>query len=359
MKTAEKHGGDVQYGLGRQEGYRYGGCSAVLQRTAPDQPVQRNLRVLYVPQGFDSIDNGIVDALRQTAAETEVSKPAELIEKARDWKPDLVLVLNAMHVFPEDHPAHMDLLRSWGIRTAVWFADDPYFTEYSSNLAPHYDYVFTHELSCIPLYSSLGCSRVYYLPLAADLQLFSPARVPLQYQSDVCFIGNAFWNRVALFDELAEYLSTRKIVIAGAHWNRMRNYELLRPQIREGWVEPSETMLYYNGAKVVLNLHRPAEQGQDNHNTANLPGNSINPRTYEIAGCGSLQLTDVREDLTRYYRPGYDIETFNTAQELQKKIEYYLTHEQERNRIAWRGLWTTRQQHSYVNRINRLLAVVE
>jgi len=31
--------------------------------------------------------------------------------------------------------------------------------------------------------------------------------------SDICFIGNAFWNRVALFDTIAPYLVTKRTLI--------------------------------------------------------------------------------------------------------------------------------------------------
>ncbi len=330
-----------------------------MERTGTPAASGGNLRILYVPQGFEAIDYGVIQALQAMAAELVVSGPEEMLEKAQQWRPDLVLVMNAMHVFPAEHSEHINLLRSWGIRTAVWFVDDPYFTDQSLSLARHYDYVFTHELSCVPFYEEGGCSKVHYLPLAADLDMFVPMEAPRPYQSDICFIGSAFWNRVALFDELAPYLAEKKVVIIGQLWNRLSRLDLLQPYIREGWVEQKETRIYYNGAKIVINLHRPTESGQDNANTANLPGLSINPRTYEIAACGALQLTDVREDLFQHYRPGYDIETFGSAEELKNKIEYYLAHEKERIQMAWRSLWTTRQRHSYIDRIARMLAIVQ
>ncbi|WP_094093999.1 CgeB family protein [Paenibacillus physcomitrellae] len=344
---------------GRMEGYRLGGCRAVMERTTPSGPAGSPLRIMYVPQGFASIDHGLTEALKQSAAEFIVAGPAEMLDTAQSWRPDLVLVLNALHVFPPEHAAHVDQLRSWGIRTAVWFVDDPYFTEFTLDLARHFDYVFTHEKSCVPYYEAGGCKEVHYLPLAADLELFAPVETPRSYQSDVCFIGNGFWNRVALMDELAPYLSTKKVVVVGSFWDRLSHYDLLRPFIRDGWANPTETRFYYNGAKVVINLHRPAEYGMDNHNTAGLPGHSINPRTYEIAACGTLQLTDIREDLHEYYRPGYDIETYGSAGELRDKIEYYLSHEAERAQIAWRSLWTTRQRHSYKDRIALLLSYIQ
>lgn len=329
-----------------------------MEQTPVAEPPKGDLRILYVQQGFESVDHGIIRALRALAGELEVSSPGEMLQKAEQTHPDLVLVMNALHVFPAEHSEHIDLLRSRGIITAVWFVDDPYFTDRSLPVARHYDYVFTHELSCVSFYREGGCSEVHYLPLAADSEMFAPMEAPRSYQSDVCFIGSGFWNRIALFDELAPYLSSKKVKIIGGLWNRLQQQGLLGPHIREGWVEPEEARIYYNGAKIVINMHRPTEAGQDNANSANLSGLSINPRTYEIAACGTLQISDVREDLQRYYRPGYDIETFGSAEELKQKIQYYLAHEQERVEIAWRSLWTTRERHTYNDRVARMLAIV-
>lgn len=347
------------YRQGWNEGYRYGGCLAIMEQTPITLPVKGGLRILYVQQGFESVDQGMIAALRAAAGVLEVAAPEEMLQKAEQNPPDLVLVMNALHVFPAEHSEHIDLLRSRGIRTAVWFVDDPYYTDRSLPLAGHYDYVFTHELSCVSVYREGGCSEVHYLPLAADLERFAPMEPPRSYQSDICFIGSGFWNRVALFDQLAPYLASKKVSIIGGLWSRLQQQKLLGPHIREGWVGPEEARIYYNGAKIVINMHRPTEAGQDNANTANLPGLSINPRTYEIAACGALQITDIREDLGRYYRPGYDIETFASAEELERKIQYYLTHEQERTEIAWRSLRTTRERHAYHDRVARMLAIVK
>lgn len=354
----QKSARQAAYRQGWNEGYRYGGCLAVMEKIPAAEPSKGQLRILYVQQGFESVDHGMIRALRASAGELEVSSPEEMLQKAEHFNPDLVLVMNAMHVFPAEHSEHIDLIRSRGIRTAVWFVDDPYFTDRSLPLASHYDYVFTHELSCVPFYREAGCREVHYLPLAADPEMFAPMEAPRSYQSDICFIGSAFWNRVALFDELAPYLARKKVMIMGGLWSRLQQQGLLRPHIREGWVEPEETRIYYNGAKIVINMHRPTEAGQDNANTANLSGLSINPRTYEIAACGTLQITDVREDLLNYYRPGYDIETFGSAEELKQKMDYYLAHEQERVEMAWRSLRTTRERHTYNDRVARMLAVL-
>ncbi|MFD1178288.1 DUF3880 domain-containing protein [Paenibacillus puldeungensis] len=346
------------YQAGYREGYRYGGCQAVLDRVTPVSPRKRGIRVLYVPQGFEAIDAGVINALYELTEECIVARPETMLEEAASRRPDLVLVMNALHVFPENHVQQIAQIREMGIRTVVWFVDDPYFTEDTYRLCRYYDVVFTHEMECVPLYRSAGCQQVHYLPLAANPQLFRPVETGSGYQFDVCFIGNAFWNRVELFDQMAEFLQDKKVLIAGGHWDRLTNYERLSRFIRSGWIPPEETVSYYNGSKIVINLHRPSTPGQDNRNGLNITGGSINPRTYEIAACGAFQISDVRADLPKHYRPGYDMETFGDTAELVSKIAYYLEHETERNIVAWRSLWTTRLNHNYVGRIDLLLETV-
>jgi len=236
--------------------------------------------------------------------------------------------------------------------------DDPYFTEDTSVMCRYYDYVFTHERGCVDFYRSLGAASVHYLPLCVNPRMFYPRRTGPQYQYDVVFIGNAFFNRTKLFDRLASFLSKQKTFIAGGFWERLTTYDKLAPCISSGFIAPEETANYYSGAKLVINIHRPWEAGQDNRNSFQLPSRSINPRTYEISACGTMQLTDVREDLSNYYRPGYDLETFSSAEELKAKIEYYLKHDKERRQFAIRALHTTLKNHTFITRLPKLLDVI-
>ncbi|MDP4098487.1 glycosyltransferase [Paenibacillus sp. P96] len=318
-------------------------------------PQMLDCRVLFIPQGFPAVDSGVAGALQRCTKECMVGTPETMLEAAAAFRPDLMLVMNGLHVFPANHLQQVQQIKALGIRTGIWFVDDPYFTEDTSVIALHYDVVFTHELSCVSFYQSLGAANVHYMPLGVDEQIFYPRRVDFQY--DVCFIGSAFWNRVELFDQLAPFLADKRVVIVGGHWDRLKRTDVLGKFIRNGWMKPEETVDYYNASKIVLNLHRPSEMGMDNRNTHRQSAMSINPRTYEISACGTLQMTDVRDDLSSHYRPGYDIETFASADELRDKMDYYLRYDRQREHIAWRSLYTTRQNHTYTSRIPKLLSI--
>lgn len=343
---------------GLESGIRMGRCQFAVDTSHPAPVPLREASVLFIVQGFDAIDQGIIQGLQQTVRVVHAAVGADMLRLARELRPNLVLVMNGLHVFPADHAYHVDLIRQMGIRTAIWFADDPYFTDHTAALAPHYDYVFTHEMSCVPFYQGLGCGQVHYLPLAANPAVFKPVAVSHDYQSDICFIGMGFPNRIALFNELTPYLLGRKVIIAGGMWDRLAHFELLKQGIKLQWVPIEESVKYYNGAKIVLNVHRLTYDATFNRNSRNIPGFSINPRTYEIAGCGTLQITDYRNDLEQYYRPGHEIETYRSTGELVHKINHYLIHGEERLRIAMGGLRRTRVEHSFAARLVKLLDIV-
>jgi spore maturation protein CgeB len=346
------------YESGWSDGWRIGACQAIDRLIQPIVYERIQARIMYVPQGFEAIDEGVIDALRSETAEVHVVPAVQMRDQATLLRPDLVLVMNGLHVVPPDHLEQIDAIRRLGIATAIWFVDDPYVTDHTVSIAPHYDYVFTHERSCLELYRSLGIKQLHHLPLAVHFGLFHPEHVPFEYRSDICFIGMAFWNRVQLFDELAPYLKDKKVIIGGGLWERMTRYSQVSNFVRDGWIPVPETAKYYNGAKMVINLHRTTEAGKDNLNGINWPAESVNPRTFEMAACGTLQLTDARSELPEHYRDGAEIAVYRDARHLIQLMEHYLTHDEERLHVAARGYKRTKRDHHFPNRIRKLLDII-
>ncbi|WP_243735014.1 CgeB family protein [Paenibacillus turpanensis] len=357
-ETAAIRGSEAGFRLGEEHGYHYGRCEALLRSIPPAEYQAWPLRVLFIPQGFPAIDCGIISALTKQSAELIVGQQTDLAGQAAAHQPDLLLVMNGLHTFPATLVEELNTVRGMGIPSAVWFADDPYFTDFTVELAPHFDYVFTHELGCIELYRGAGCRQVHYLPLAANLEVFRPRPAGMNYRADLCFIGTGFWNRIELFDRLTPFLRGKKVIIAGGMWDRLKHYKKLASSIISEGIPPEQTPFYYSGAKIVINLHRSWKPGPDNRNSRGVPALSINPRTFEMSACGTFQLTDLRHDLPSYYVPGSEVGVFQTTDELIAKIEYYLRHEEQRKEAALRALGRTAREHSYDNRVHRLLHAV-
>lgn len=321
-----------------------------------------NKSVLFIcPNRGDTypiIIQAIFEELKNLVREAHAAVVGEDVVKiAAEIRPDLVLVLLG-DTLPIDQ---VMAIRAKGIKTAVWFTDDPYYLDVTKNFAPYYHYVFTQELSCVSYYQLIGCSQVHYLPLAVNTKVFyyQEARNDQSLPIDICFMGAGWNNRISLFDEIAPYLSKKNTLIVGSRWNLMKNYHLLADKIQFGFQPADESARMINQSKIVINNHRPYDDNTlFSLNGCKLPGLSINPRTFEISACNTFQLTDVRQELHRYFEVGKEIETYSSPTELIEKIEYYLSHEKERKTIASRGHSRTLKYHTYRKRLEYLLNVI-
>ncbi|NOU90921.1 glycosyltransferase [Paenibacillus sp. LMG 31460] len=344
---------------GWNEGYRIGRSHAIYTQVGEVVFPIRPYKVLYVTAGigdpYPALDQAIIEGLRSVVIEVMSVSPTEsVVATATLYTPDVILVLNGVSLPLEQ----VDELRQRGFRTAVWFTDDPYYTDWTVGIAPHYDHVFTLELNCVSLYQSIGCTNVYYLPFAVNPKAFYPIVAQSSFQTDICFIGTAFWNRVRYIDQIAHYLKGKRTLLSGWWWDRLHQYQLLSSSIRLGnWLTPGDTSRYYNGAKIVINLHRPIDD-ETNRNSMLLQACSVNPRTFEISGCSTLQLVDARSEVSRMYVPNQEIVIYSSPEELVYLLDYYLNHEEERREIAFKAYNRTLRQHTYAHRLDQMMSIL-
>lgn len=344
---------------GYDEGYLRGRLAILDGRPEEVLPV-RNIHVMYVASGkgypYSPLDDAVLAALQKLTAQVTVTDVRQnLVELAAAQRPDLVIVLDGMDL-PLDQ---ISILRASGIKTAIWLTDDPYYTDFTMKIVAHYDFVFTLERNCIDFYKGLGCSEVHYLPFAAHREHYRPTTTRSSVEREVSFIGSAYWNRVNFFREILPELMNYNTVINGIWWDRMPEAQLYGERIEIGkWMSPHETAAAYSGSKIVINLHRSHMDEVANNNTLLIPAVSPNPRTFEIAASGTLQLCDSRADLSTYYKPDVEIVTFSTPREMMDKIQYYLTHEEERREIVLRAFERTLKDHTYTKRLDQLLTVI-
>lgn len=91
-------------------------------------------------------------------------------------------------------------------------------------------------------------------------------------------------------------------------------------------------------SQITLNVHGDIAK---NH--------SVNMRLFEATGVGTLLLTDESDDLLKLFKPDEEIITFKNPNEAIEKYNYYMTHEQERLKIATAGQQRTLNDYSYEN----------
>lgn len=81
-------------------------------------------------------------------------------------------------------------------------------------------------------------------------------------------------------------------------------------------------------------------------------------RAFEVMGSGGFLLTNYQEDFLDYFEPGVDFVYYDSYEDLLRKTEYYLTHEEERQQIAKNGYEKVKKYHTYRNRFDTMLEVM-
>jgi spore maturation protein CgeB len=324
------------------------------------------MRLFYISSGcgfafqnhLSDEDQNILHAFRQLEKERPNFKmekflvlresPSLLFSRIRSFRPDFILSFRGSCL-----PGSVVYkLRSLGIPIGVWVVDDPYRLKTHEKLVRPYNLVITQDSSSVPFYKSIK-KQAIHLPLAVNPDKYRPLSVPPKYHSDICFVGSAFPIRVHYFDTLAPLLLKKKTIIIGQWWNRLKNYEQLKHCIYNRPIPPSEVVKYYNGAKIVLNIHRTHNDRKDN--PFNYPAYTPNNRTFEIAACRAFQLATWRRDLNKLYVPEKEMATYRTLKELREKIHYYLKHDGQREEMAYRAYLRTLRDHTYYDRLRDLL----
>lgn len=280
---------------------------------------------------------------------------APLLHVVNEFEPDLVFTMQGINL-PK---GIVSAFKKMGALTAAWIVDDPYEIDGALSFAGDYDYVFTVESGAIDVYRGLGYKNVFHLPLAAFPGVHADRPVASQFESDVCFIGSGFYNRIEFFDGLADYFidSGLQVRIIGQWWDSLRSFTKLRKSILDRLVYAADAAKYYAGAKINLNLHRASDAAANYQGNAyNITARSPNNRTFEIAACGGFQLVDnARSELNKYFEIGKEVDTFSSPDELIEKIEYYLNHEEKRKEMARRARERCLKEHTFHERLEFVL----
>lgn len=110
-----------------------------------------------------------------------------------------------------------------------------------------------------------------------------------------------------------------------------------------GEVNPyTEAPLVFNNAKINLNISLRSIV------------NGIPLRAMDIMGSGGFLLTNYQADFMEHFTPDEDFVYYDSYEDLMNKVDYYLTHEKEREEIAENGYRKVLQFHSYESRIETM-----
>lgn len=117
-------------------------------------------------------------------------------------------------------------------------------------------------------------------------------------------------------------------------------------QARGGVSTLTEMPKVFQASRINLNITmRPIETG-------------LSLRVWDVLGCGGFLLTNYQAELPSYFEIGKDLDAYESQEELMEKVQYYLSHEEERVEIAIHGYEKTARLYSYENRLAEMLRIL-
>lgn len=81
-------------------------------------------------------------------------------------------------------------------------------------------------------------------------------------------------------------------------------------------------------------------------------------RALDIMGSGGFLLSNYQPEYDEYFIPGEDYVFYEDYYDLEEKVEYYLSHDNERREIAENGCRKVREKHNYRARIQMIMDIV-
>ncbi len=209
-------------------------------------------------------------------------------------------------------------------------------TSFERETAKLYSLIITNDPKHNSLWKSWGAKKVVTLPYAA-LDPSAHHRLPrIKKDLEVVFIGTLTSRR----QNDARFLLNEQVNLKV--FGYVPSLIGLHPDLKsvyEGEIWPHQSAKIYNRTKIALNF------------VENTPSGG-NLRTFEIAGCGTFQLTEAC--LPEWFIPRKEIVTFENRHDLVKKIRYYLSRDKLRQQIAAAAYKRAHREHTYQKRFQAI-----
>lgn len=340
-------------------------------------------------------------------ARRDAEVEAALTDSLREAVPDAVFSFNYF-------PLVSNVCKREGLPYLSWIYDSPYVMLYSYTAVNPCNRIYVFDKAVCREFQAAGIKTVHYLPMAANTERLDALNAgPFSY--DVSFVGSLYTESHNFFDRMESLSDYAKGYLEGLMSAQMRiqgyNFiqESLSPIMEELYqalpMDPNpdgvETREYLYAQYVInrkltglerLRLltavtgRRPLDlftldpaftlPNLRNHGTAdyytemplvfkksrinlNISLRSIKSgiplRAFDIMGSGGFLLSNYQEDFLENFTPGEDFEYYENEQDLLDKIDYYLSHEAERQEIAKNGHAKVASAHTYRDRVREML----
>lgn len=209
-----------------------------------------------------------------------------------------------------------------------------------------FDVVFTAVPYLVEQFRDAG-TACYYVPLAFDPRVNS-AFIPFDRRIiDVSFVGGFSGQHAKGYPLLEHLAQTTPILCWGYGTETLLQDSLIHSRYQgEAWGQ--EMIKIFCNSKITINRHIDMAKNY-----------ACNMRLFEATGCGTLLITDYKDNLNELFEIGKEVVAYRSPEECAALVNYYLNHPEEAEAIARAGQARTLRDHTYERRMERTAEILE
>jgi len=254
---------------------------------------------------------------QQVPTKSDGVRPTLLPMLPQDYSPEMyVWIDSGFDHIPED-------LKAIPGPSVGYFIDTHMNLDIRLEMAKHFDYVFLAQEAQIEDFKRAGIENVAWLPLGCSPELHDVG--DKKRTIDVSYVGS-----------LTEHTDRRR-------FDLMQRVKDRFPNNAVGMQWPEEMAQTYAQSKIVIN----AAVKRD-----------VNMRVFEALASGALLITDEADGLEELFVDGQHLVVYHNDEDLFDLVEYFLAHDEERERIAAAGKALVYDRHTYDHRARQLVRMV-
>lgn len=319
-------------------------------------------------------------------------------------------------------PLISNVCQECGLLYVCWSCDNPLISMYHKSVFNDVNRIFLFDLTNVEEFSGMGADHIYHLPLAVDTErldyLFANSTDLDLYKNEISFVGSLYEKNsydkmeFTLPDYLRGYFEATMEAQKDLHGiniiDRMLTPEILMELQQYFELEKSEDSLSdlnlifsvtTLGFKIAEKQRRSILIELSKHHDVSIYTNSnvhdlirvnyrgsvdyweempkvfrgskinlnmtipniksgVPLRVYDILGAGGFCITNFQAELPMFFENEKHMVWYYNQRDLYEKVDYYLRHDTERERIAREGYEHIKMHCSYEQRIKEILETI-
>lgn len=305
------------------------------------------------------------------------------------------------------------------IKYLAWTYDTPMNVLPCTQMEYETNYIFLFDRIELKKYQAMGYTRFFHMPLGVDTNKYERFKPEREYEGDVTFMGKLYRSQVpiikqGLSEELVAFIDKLVSVQGGVRENFIvdelisapiideinrqyqeagRDMTLVKEQLSYAIAEQVTyydrvTLLEMMGRRFDTHLYTydigEAEKSVLKHvkihgvvdyftkmpvlfksckinlnSSLRAAQSAISLRALDVLGCGGFLLSNAQPELMEYFEDKKEVVLFHSTEEAIDLANYYLTHDEERKRIAVAGLERVRKDFRYDRKIKEMLKLAD